>query len=323
MTESKFHDGVVVTGAAGFLGSHLVDRLLADGKDVLGLDNLSSGRLVNLAAARRSVHFRFRRVDLRRPATPPRARMYFHFASPASPPGYQRDPIGTLAVNSIGARSVLEAARRFDAPALLASTSEVYGSPAVHPQPESYWGYVNPIGPRSCYDEGKRFAEALGMAYRRAHGLDVRFVRIFNTYGPRMDPEDGRVVSNFVVQALRGQELTVYGSGRQTRSFCYVDDLIEGIVRLSRLEPCPETPVNIGNPDERTVAELARLVARMTGTRLRIRRSAVPTDDPQRRCPDISLARRLLGWSPRVSLEDGLVPTIDYFRAAVKVGRIP
>jgi len=310
----------VVTGAAGFLGSHLVDTLLAARWDVTGLDNLSTGRTENLASARRSNRFRLQRADLARVVRLPPAEVYYHLASPASPPAYQRDPVGTLAVNGLGTLRVLDSARRHDARVVVSSTSEVYGDPLVHPQPESYWGNVNPIGIRSCYDEGKRYGEALCVAYRRQYGLDVRIARIFNTYGPRMDPEDGRVISNFVVQGLRGQPLTVYGNGRQTRSFCYVSDLVRGLKALGDAPSSIPTPMNLGNPREFTVARVARLIAKSLGVPFRVERRPLPADDPKQRCPDIRLARTRLGWSPKVPLEEGLVATIEYFRGAVGTG---
>ncbi len=305
---------LLVTGAAGFLGSHLVDSLLAEGEEVEGVDNLSTGRLVNLARARSNPRFRLRRGDLVRVRALPRADRYFHLASPASPPAYQRDPVGTLQVNGAGTHRVLEAARRADARVLIASTSEAYGDPEVHPQGEQYWGHVNPVGLRSCYDEGKRYAEALGAAYRRQYGLDVRIARIFNTYGPRMDPNDGRVISNFLVQGLRRAPFTLYGRGTQTRSFCYVDDLVDGLRRLMRTRGHVPTPMNLGNPREFTIRRTAELVARALGVPLRFEFRPLPEDDPRQRCPDIRRARRYLRWSPRVPLEEGLRRTADYFR---------
>jgi UDP-glucuronate decarboxylase len=310
----------VVTGAAGFLGSHLVDRLLADGVTVTALDNLSTGRVSNLRDAARSRRFRLRRLDLVRTRTLPRAERYFHLASPASPPVYQRDPVGTLLVNAEGTHRVLEAARRADARVLLASTSEVYGDPEIHPQRESYWGHVNPVGLRSCYDEGKRYSEALAVAYRRSYDLDVRVARIFNTYGPRMDPNDGRVVSNFIVQGLRGKPFTLYGPGTQTRSFCYVADMVEGVVRLMEAERDVPTPMNLGNPREFTMRATAELVARILGVPARFERRPLPADDPRQRSPDIRLARKHLHWSPRIPFETGLARTVEYFRA-LGIGR--
>jgi UDP-glucuronate decarboxylase len=305
----------VVTGAAGFIGSHLVDSLIDDGCKVWGIDNLSTGRRVNLETAQTSLRFRLRSADITRVTRLPRAEQYYHLASPASPPAYQRDPIGTLLVNSMGTHRVLEAARRSDARVLLASTSEVYGDPEVHPQTESYWGRVNPIGPRSCYDEGKRYAEALAMAYRREYGLDVRIARIFNTYGPRMDPADGRLVSNLIVQALRGQSLTIYGRGKQTRSFCYVSDMVRGLRLLMGAGLNVPTPMNLGGSREVTIHRIAELVARTVGIPLRIEFRPLPEDDPKQRSPDIRRARRFLRWLPRVSLESGIAKTVAYFRS--------
>lgn len=306
----------LVTGAGGFLGSHLVDRLLADGYEVWGLDNFSTGSPRNLTLARTQRRFHLLRRDLASPGPLPRTGVIYHLASPASPPRYQADPVGTLRVNSAGTFSVLQQAVRAGARVVLASTSEVYGDPEVHPQPETYWGHVNPIGPRSCYDEGKRFAEALSVAFAKAEGVDVRIARIFNTYGPRMALDDGRVVSNFIVQGLRGEPLTVQGRGDQSRSFCYVSDLVEG---LRRMADAPEGrlpgPVNLGNPrGERTVTELARLIARLTGGRSEIRHIVRATDDPERRRPDIRRARSWLGWEPRIPLPRGLTLTIREFR---------
>lgn len=312
---------VIVTGAAGFLGSHLVEALLEKGLEVVGIDNLSTGRTRNLRRARELGRFRLLRLDLRTEKTLPKAEAYFHLASPASPPAYQRDPVGTLRVNGIGSLAILEAARRNDARVLISSTSEVYGDPQVHPQTEDYWGHVNPIGLRSCYDEGKRFAEASAMAYRRQYGLDVRLARIFNTYGPRMDPEDGRVISNFIVQGLRGRTLTVYGDGLQTRSFCFVSDLIRGLVSLGYARSSVPTPMNLGNPNEFTILQVARLISRMLGVTLRERHMPLPADDPRQRCPDIGLARHSLNWRPIVPLEQGLAQTIAYFRETLSEGR--
>jgi nucleoside-diphosphate-sugar epimerase len=292
-----------------------VDAHLGRGDTVVGVDNLSTGRLQNLSQARLANRFEFIRRDISKSDKLPRADWFYHLASPASPPAYQRDSIGTLLVNSVGTQHVLEAARRCDGGVLIASTSEVYGDPEVHPQREDYWGHVNPIGPRSCYDEGKRFGEALASAYRRTHGLDVRLARVFNTYGPRMDPKDGRVVSNLLIQGLTGQPFTVFGDGYQTRSFCYVDDLIAGMLRLKRVRPTPPTPINLGNPAEFTVNSLVRVVAKVLGVPIRIRRFRLPEDDPRQRRPDISLARRYLRWEPKVVLERGLALTADYFRA--------
>ena len=304
---------ILVTGAAGFLGSHLCERLLGAGHRVVGLDNYITGSATNLASFKGHPDFQFVLHD----ATnfielPGPLDGVLHFASPASPIDYLEFPIQTLKVGALGTHKALGLAKAKGARFLLASTSEVYGDPLVHPQPESYWGNVNPIGPRGVYDEAKRFAEALTMAYHRYHHVDTRIVRIFNTYGPRMRPQDGRVVSNFIVQALRGDALTVYGDGGQTRSFCYVDDLIDGILGL--FERGDPEPTNVGNPNEFTVLELARRVLRLTGSASPIVHQPLPTDDPKVRRPDITRARALLGWEPRVALEDGLERTIRYFR---------
>jgi dTDP-glucose 4,6-dehydratase len=306
---------MLVTGAAGFLGSHLCDRLLAMGHAVIGMDNLVTGSLANLAHLDGNPAFGFVRHDVSTfIAVDGALDGVFHFASPASPIDYLQLPIQTLKVGSLGTHNALGLAKAKGARFLLASTSEVYGDPQVHPQAESYWGHVNPIGPRGVYDEAKRFAEALTMAYHRVHGVDTRIMRIFNTYGPRMRPQDGRVVSNFIVQALRGEPLTVYGDGSQTRSFCYVDDLIEGVVRL--FERGGAEPVNVGNPGEFTVRQLADIVCRLTGAGAHspVVFEPLPTDDPKQRRPDISRARALLGWEPGIALEDGLERTIAYFR---------
>lgn len=307
-----------MTGAAGFIGSHLVDDALTRGDEVTGLDNLSTGRATNLAAAREKDQFQFRRTNLQSTASIPRADRYFHLASPASPPAYQRDPIGTLLVNAEGTRRVLEAARRADARVLIASTSEVYGDPEIHPQPESYWGHVNPVGPRSCYDEGKRFAEALAVAYLRSYDLDVRIARIFNTYGPRMTPDDGRVISNFIVQGLLGVPFTVYGRGTQTRSFCFISDLVRGLALLMDASRNVPTPMNLGNPREFTVRRTAELVAQAIGIPPRFRFLPLPEDDPKQRSPVIRRAQKSLHWSPQVPFEEGLKETVAYFRPLVK-----
>ena len=304
---------VLVTGAAGFLGSHLCDRLLAQGYRVVGMDNFLTGNSANLAHLRSHPDFQLvlhdvtNFIELEGPLD-----AVLHFASPASPVDYLEHPIPTLKVGSLGTHKALGLAKAKGARFLLASTSEVYGDPLVHPQPESYWGNVNPVGPRGVYDEAKRFAEALTMAYHRYHGLDTRIVRIFNTYGPRMRPHDGRVVSNFIVQALHGEPLTVYGDGSQTRSFCYVDDLVTGIVLL--FERGDADPTNLGNPHEFTVRELAALVLKLTGSRSAIVERPLPVDDPRVRQPDIGRVRETLGWEPKVGLEEGLRRTIDYFR---------
>jgi dTDP-glucose 4,6-dehydratase len=304
---------VLVTGAAGFLGSHLCDRLLASGAAVVGMDSFLTGSPANVTHLEHHSRWQFVRhdvstyIEVEGPLDG-----VFHFASPASPVDYLELPIQTLKVGSLGTHKALGLARAKGARFLLASTSEVYGDPLVHPQPESYWGNVNPVGPRGVYDEAKRFAEAMTMAYHRYHGLDTRIVRVFNAHGPRMRPNDGRVVSNFIVQALRGEPLTVYGDGAQTRSFCYVDDLIEGIVRLFHCGTAE--PTNIGNPHEFTVRQLAERVLALTGSKSGIEHRPLPTDDPKVRRPDITRARETLGWEPRVSLEEGLERTIAYFR---------
>jgi nucleoside-diphosphate-sugar epimerase len=304
---------VLLTGAAGFLGSHLAERLLKEGCEVIGVDNLSTGQRRNLDRLLAHPGFHFLQADVTRPLEVEGPLDWvLHFASPASPPRYLKLPIATLLVNAEGTRHLLDLALRKGARFFLASTSEVYGDPLVHPQLESYWGNVNPIGPRSIYDEGKRYAEALTTAYHRAYGVPVRIVRIFNSYGPFMDPEDGRVVSSFIVQALRGEPLTVFGDGSQTRSFCYVDDLIEGIRRLMEVDY--PYPVNLGNPEEYRVLELAHLVKELTGSPSPITFLPLPEDDPKQRRPDITLARKLLGWEPKVSVREGLLRTIAYFR---------
>ena len=303
----------LVTGAAGFLGSHLVDRLLDEGYEVVGIDNLMTGDLGNLERAGRDPHFHFQMGDVRE-SIHVYAELVFNFACPASPIHYQSDPHATLTTSVLGALRLVEMARGRRCTIVHASTSEVYGDPTVHPQPENYWGNVNPIGERSCYDEGKRCAETLLNDARRAWGVDVRIARIFNTYGPRMAFDDGRVVSNFIVQALRGKPLTLFGDGKQTRSFCFVKDLIEGIVALARPEPI-EGPVNLGNPEEFTIRELAEEVLRLLGSDLDIIHAPLPADDPRQRKPDITRARELLGFSPRIGLRDGLRATVVDFQA--------
>ena len=309
---------VLVTGGAGFLGSHLVDRLLAGGHEVIVIDNFFTGRKANLAHLRDHPLLEIVRHDVTEPFRFEVDRIY-NLACPASPPHYQFNAIKTIKTNILGALHSLGLAKRVRARVFQASTSEVYGDPEVHPQPESYRGNVNPIGPRACYDEGKRCAETLFFDYHRQHGVDIRVARIFNTYGPRMLPDDGRVVSNFIVQALRGEDLTVYGDGSQTRSFCYVDDLIDGFLRLMEHEPAAGAPaftgpVNLGNPGEFTMLELAEQVLRQTGSRSRIAFHPLPADDPTQRQPDITLARSALGWQPEVPLIEGLERTIGYFR---------
>jgi dTDP-glucose 4,6-dehydratase len=312
---------VLVAGGAGFLGSHLTDRLLGDGHTVIAVDNLSTGERENLAHLAYEPRFTFLEWDICQPFTaavdPGPVDYVFNFASPASPPEYMRLAIETLTVGSIGTRNMLEVAARYNAGFLHASTSECYGDPLKHPQTEEYWGNVNPVGPRSVYDEAKRFGEALVMAYNRSRGVDTHLVRIFNTYGPRLHPNDGRVVSNFMVQALRGEPLTIYGDGSQTRSFCYVDDLIEGIVRLSQTDE--RLPVNIGNPNEFTILECAKTVLEVTGSESEMRFGALPEDDPVRRQPDITKARRLLGWEPHIQLKEGLTRTLDFFKSKIGV----
>ncbi|MGA7833090.1 MAG: UDP-glucuronic acid decarboxylase family protein [Terracidiphilus sp.] len=303
---------VLVTGAAGFLGSHLTDRLLAEGHSVLGVDNFSTGNRENIAHLGGEARFRFEEWDICEPFDFGPVDYVFNFASPASPPEYLRLAIETLRVGSAGVENALKIADRYGAGFLHASTSECYGDPLEHPQSESYWGNVNPVGPRSVYDEAKRFAEAMVMAYHRSRGVNTHLVRIFNTYGPRLHPSDGRVVSNFIMQALRGEPLTVYGDGNQTRSFCYVDDLIEGILRLSRSEE--HMPVNIGNPDEFTILECAQAVLEVTGSKSELRYEDLPEDDPSRRRPDIAKARALLGWEPRIKLKEGLEKSLEFFR---------
>ncbi len=305
---------VLVTGGAGFIGSHLCDRLVQEGHNVICIDNLYTGRLENIRPLQNHPRLRFVKHDVRTPfeVGEPIHQIY-NLACAASPRHYQRDPVGTLATCVMGAHNVLELARRKSARVLQASTSEVYGDPEVHPQAEDYVGHVNPLGPRACYDEGKRAAETLFCDYRRTYGVPVKIARIFNTYGPRMLEDDGRVVSNFTVQALRGDPLTIYGKGTQTRSFCYVDDLIDGLERLMASADDVIGPYNLGNPQEITVAAVADLIIRLTGSRSRVVHRQLPQDDPKRRRPTIDKARHGLGWRPRVSLEIGLRATIDYF----------
>lgn len=304
---------VLVAGAAGFLGSHLVDRLLAEGYEVVGLDNLMTGDLVNLADAAKDPHFHFQAGDVRDPLHV-YAQIVFNFACPASPVHYQHDPYAAFTTSVVGAQRLIELARgRSSCRIIHASTSEVYGDPTVHPQPETYWGNVNPVGERSCYDEGKRGAETLLSDAGRVWGLDVRLVRIFNTYGPRMAFNDGRVVSNFIVQALEGKPVTLFGEGKQTRSFCYVDDLIEGFMRVSRLEKL-DGPMNLGNPGEFTIAELAKNVIELTRSGSKIEYRPLPADDPKQRRPDIGKAQRLIHFQPKIALREGLSRTIDNFR---------
>jgi len=305
----------LIAGAAGFLGSHLTDRLLAESHSVLGVDNLSTGNLENIQHLRNESRFAFQEQDICNSFDPGPLDYVFNFASPASPPEYLRLAIETLRVGSVGTENTLEIAAKYGAGYLHASTSECYGDPLEHPQTETYWGHVNPIGPRSVYDEAKRFTEAVTMAYHRYHQVDTRIARIFNTYGPRMQLNDGRVVPNFMKQALRGEDLTVYGDGAQTRSFCYVSDEIDGFLRLAKSQE--HTPVNIGNPNEFTILECAQQVLKVTESKSKIRHEPLPPDDPKQRRPDITKARRLLGWDPRIDLETGLQMSLDYFRKAV------
>ena len=313
MVESKRLMRILITGGAGFLGSHLADRLLEDGHEIICMDNLFTGSKRNIAHLMQNPSFEFFRHDVTDPFKLEVDQIY-NLACPASPVHYQYNAIKTIKTSVMGAINCLGLAKRVNARVFQASTSEVYGDPEVHPQPESYWGSVNPIGIRSCYDEGKRCAETLFFDYHRQNGVDIRIVRIFNTYGPRMSPQDGRVVSNFIVQALRGEDITIFGDGSQTRSFCYYSDLIDGFVHLMEQDKLVG-PVNIGNPGEFTMLELAEKVIHLTGTQSRIVYEALPEDDPKQRQPDIELAKTELGWEPRVSLDEGLVETIDYFRS--------
>ena len=304
---------ILVTGGAGFLGSHLCDRLLAEGHDVIAMDNLITGSTDNIAHLSSNRRFQFIHHDVTNYIyLKGHLDAILHFASPASPIDYLELPIQTLKVGSLGTHNALGLALAKEARLLLASTSEVYGDPMIHPQQESYWGNVNPIGPRGVYDEAKRFAEAMTMAYHRSHGVDTRIVRIFNTYGPRMRLRDGRVVPNFVSQALRSEPLTVYGEGKQTRSFCYVSDLVDGIYRL--LMSNESEPVNIGNPAELTIHDFAKVINELTGNPAGIRFEPLPVDDPKQRQPDISKARRVLGWEPKVDLRTGMTQTVEWFR---------
>ncbi len=303
----------LVTGAAGFLGSHLTDRLLSEGYSVLGVDNLCTGYPENLAHLAGEPRFQFEQRDICTSFDPGPVDYVFNMASPASPPEYLRLGIETLRVGSVGVENTLEIAARYGASYLHASTSECYGDPLEHPQSETYWGNVNPVGPRSVYDEAKRFGEAMVMAWHRSRGVNTRLARIFNTYGPRLHPGDGRVISNLMMQALRGEPLTIYGDGRQTRSFCYVDDLIEGIVLLARSEE--HLPVNLGNPQEFTILECAQAVLEVTGSKSELSFVDLPVDDPARRRPDITKARTLLGWEPRVGLREGLKKSLEFFRS--------
>lgn len=306
---------ILVTGAAGFLGSHLCDYLLAEGHTIVGVDDLSTGNSANLSHLAGESRFTFVEQDIVRPFDPGRIDYIFNLASPASPADYTRLGVETLLVGSAGTINTLDIARKYSAGYLHASTSECYGDPEVHPQVETYWGHVNPVGPRSVYDEAKRFSEAAVMAYHRYYGVDTHLVRIFNTYGPRLQANDGRVISNFLIQALRGEPLTIYGNGSQTRSFCYVSDLIEGIVRLSRSSE--HLPVNIGNPEEWTIHECALEVLAVTGSTSKIVFLPLPQDDPTRRRPDIEKARTLLGWEPKIKLREGLKLSLAYFKSCI------
>jgi dTDP-glucose 4,6-dehydratase len=307
---------ILITGGAGFIGSHLCDRLLAEGHEVIAMDNLVTGSIDNIAHLQGHPRFSFvchnvtQYIEVEGELD-----QIYHFASPASPVDYAELPIQTLKVGALGTHNALGVAKAKGARMLIASTSEVYGDPLVHPQPETYWGNVNPIGPRSCYDEAKRFAEAITMAYHQHHGVETRIVRIFNTYGPRMRTNDGRAIPNFLSQALRGEPITVYGDGQQTRSFCFVDDLVEGIIRLMNSDE--DMPVNIGNPTELTLLEMAEKCKAMTGSESPIVFKPLPQDDPKVRRPDITKAKTVLGWEPKVGLEEGLAKTVDHFRRAL------
>ena len=307
---------ILVTGGAGFLGSHLCDALLAEGNDVLCVDNLITGRMENLAHLKNEPRFEFKRHDICDVVDFGKVDYVFDFASPASPVDYMKHGVETLKVGSLGTFNSLEIAKKYGAKFFLASTSECYGDPTVHPQTESYWGNVNPIGPRSVYDESKRFSEAATMAYHRYYKLDTHIVRIFNTYGPRLQLNDGRVISNFMKQALRGDPLTIYGDGSQTRSFCYVSDEIDGILRLSKSDE--HLPLNIGNPTEFTMLDCAKVVLKVTGSKSEIVFQPLPEDDPKQRCPDIAKAKRLLNWEPKVDLETGLKLSLHYFKTAIE-----
>jgi UDP-glucuronate decarboxylase len=307
---------ILVTGGAGFIGSHLCDYLLKNGNDVICVDNLFSGSKDNIRHLLGHPYFEFVRHDVTHPFFVELDQIY-HLACPASPVHYQYNPIKTTKTNVMGTINMLGLARRIKAKILLASTSEVYGNPGIHPQSETYWGNVNPIGVRSCYDEGKRVAETLMMDYHRQNHVDIKIVRIFNTYGPRMAVNDGRVISNFIVQALRGEDLTVFGDGSQTRSFCYISDLVEGMVRMFETKDFVG-PVNLGNPSESTILEIAKKILTVTKSESRIVFKPLPSDDPERRCPDITIARNRLDWEPKVSLDNGLAKTVEYFKEKLK-----
>lgn len=314
--QATMNKRILVTGGAGFVGSNICARLLEQGHHVVCMDNFSTGAEQNVAALLDNARFSLLRQDITQAIAVDVDQIY-NLACPASPIHYQADPIGTLKTSVVGALNILELSRQRNIPVLQASTSEVYGDPHVHPQSESYWGNVNPIGPRACYDEGKRSAETLFFDYRRQFGLPVKVARIFNTYGPRMHPNDGRVVANFVVQALSGRDLTIYGDGTQTRSFCYVDDLVAGLIAMMKGGPEVTGPINLGNPEEFTIRELADIVLELTNSSSRIVHQPLPTDDPRQRLPDIAKARRLLGWAPTIRLREGLVRTIAYFETVV------
>ncbi len=309
---------ILLTGAAGFLGSHLTSKLLCSGHEVIGIDDLSTGSLANLTGALSNPSFRFIEHDVRAPFEA-RVDAILNFACPASPKNYQLDPVRTIETNFLGIINMLHLAKESGARILQASTSEVYGDPSISPQPESYWGNVNPIGIRSCYDEGKRAAETLCFDYKRQYGVDARLVRIFNTYGPNMAVGDGRVVSNFIVQALQGSPITIYGDGSQTRSFCFVSDLIDGIYKMLMTDGPLDTPINIGNPGEFSMLELAEIVIRLTSSTSKIVFEPLPRDDPRQRKPDIALAKEMLGWAPQVDLEEGIQLTADYFKQELAV----
>jgi len=313
------HKQVLVTGGAGFLGSHLCEALVEEGEDVLCLDNFYTGSRANIQHLLGKPNFELLRHDVTFPLYIEVDEVY-NLACPASPIHYQHDPVQTTKTSVHGAINMLGLAKRTGAKILQASTSEVYGDPEEHPQSEHYWGHVNPIGPRSCYDEGKRCAETLFFDYRRQHNLPIKIARIFNTYGPRMHPDDGRVVSNFIVQALKGESLTIYGDGSQTRSFCYVDDLVTGLIRLMRTEDDCTGPVNLGNPDEFQIKQLAERVLALVGSRSNIIYKELPQDDPQQRRPDITLAKARLNWQPSIALDEGLIRTVEYFRALLAQG---
>jgi len=305
---------ILITGGAGFIGSHLCEYFIKKGDQVFCVDNFITGSKKNISHLTKSKRFKLIRHDISKPLrVKPSIDYVFHFASPASPVDYLKYPIQTLKVGALGTHNALGIAKEKKARFILASTSEVYGDPEVHPQVESYWGHVNPIGPRGVYDEAKRFAEAISLAYKRTHNVDVKIARIFNTYGPRMRNHDGRVIPNFIDQALRGKALTIYGKGRQTRSFCYVDDLVEGFMQLSR--STQTGPINLGNPEEYNMVQLAKIVVQLTNSKSKVVYRKLPVDDPKRRCPDIGLAKKYLKWQPQIGLKVGLQRTIDYFKS--------